>query len=176
RNVGHIIGGRRTPFPTRDDGGGTVRAVVTTVRGLGAAVRTRPGTALAVLVGGFALHVFLPPLLLAVTRQPWTYFTFNPWLRQLPRYVTSSVPVDQKIDFLSRVAVFWFTADGPYGFPEWGFAVDAADLARFLVMSALVAAYFALVLYRRDQGRLRRWRAPPGRPRGLGGGLARRLR
>ena len=142
------------------------------MRGLGAAVRARPGTALGVLVGVVALHVFLPPLLLAVTRKPWTYFTFNPWLRQLPRYLTSSVPLDQKLDFLSRVAVFWFTADGPYGFPEWGFAVDAADLARFLVMSALVAAYFALVLYRRDQGRLGGWRASTGRAGGIVGAFA----
>jgi len=145
---------------------------MTTVRGLGAAVRARPGVALGVLVGVLALHVFLPPLLLAVTRKPWTYFTFNPWLRQLPNYLISSVPLDQKIDFLSRVAVFWFTADGPYGFPEWGFAVDAADLVRFLVMSALVAAYFALVLYRRDQGRLGGWRASTGRAGGIVGAFA----
>ena len=145
---------------------------MTTVRGLGAAVRARPGVALGVLVGVLALHVFLPPLLLAVTRKPWTYFTFNPWLRQLPRYLISSVPLDQKFDFLSRVAVFWFTADGPYGFPEWGFAVDAADLVRFLVMSALVAAYFALVLYRRDQGRLGGWRASTGRAGGIVGAFA----
>jgi len=146
--------------------------VTTTVRGLGAAVRARPGTALGALVAVFALHVLLPPLLLAVTRKPWTYFTFNPWLRQLPRYLISSAPLDQKIDFVSRVAVFWFTADGPYGFPEWGFAVDAADLARFFVMSALVAAYFALVLYRRDQGRLGGWRASTGRAGGIVGAFA----
>jgi hypothetical protein len=151
---------------------GSVLAVTTTVRGLGAAVRGRPGTALGVLVAVFALHVFLPPLLLAVTRKPWTYFTFNPWLRQLPRYLTSSAPLDQKLDFLSRVAVFWFTADGPYGFPEWGFAVDATDLVRFLAMSLLVAAYFALVLYRREQGKLGGWRAATGRAGGIVGAFA----
>src|SRR5207249_3532791 len=134
-------------------------ATPTTFRGLGAAVRARPGATLAVLVSVFALHVFLPPLLLAVTRKPWTYFTFNPWLAQLPHYLVSSAPLDQKIDFLSRVAVFWFSADGPYGFPEWGFAVDAMDLVRFLAMSLLVGAYFALVLHRREQGRLAGWRA-----------------
>jgi hypothetical protein len=130
------------------------RAVTTTFRGIYAAVRARPGATLCVVVAIFALHVFLPPLLLAVTRKPWTYFTFNPWLAQLPRYLTSSAPLDQKIDFLSRVAVFWFSADGPYGFPEWGFAVDTMDLVRFLAMSLLVAAYFALVLHRREHGRL----------------------
>ena len=149
-----------------------MRAVTTTLRGLGAAVRARPGATFGVLVGVFALHVFLPPLLLAVTRKPWTYFTFNPWLRQLPRYLTSSAPLDQKLDFLSRVAVFWFSADGPYGFPEWGFAVDTMDLARFLAMSLLVAAYLALVLYRRDQGRLGGWRASTTRAGGIVGAFA----
>jgi len=151
---------------------GSARAVTTTLRGIGAALRARPGATLAVLVGVLALHVFMPPLLLAATRKPWTYFTFNPWLRQLPAYLGSSAPLDQKIDFLSRVAVFWFTADGPYGFPEWGFAVDAMDLLRFLAMSILVAAYFALVLYRRRQGRLTGWRASTGRAGGVMGAFA----
>src|SRR6266550_3655669 len=147
---------------------GLPRAVTTTFRGLGAAVRARPGATLAVL----ALHVFLPPLLLAVTRKPWTYFTFNPWLAQLPHYLVSSAPLDQKIDFLSRVAVFWFSADGPYGFPEWGFAVDAMDLVRFLAMSLLVGAYFALVLHRREHGRLAGWRAGTSRAGGIVGAFA----
>jgi hypothetical protein len=152
--------------------GGSVRAVTTILRGLGAALRARPGATLAMAIGVFALHIFLPPLLLAVTRKPWTYFTFNPWLRQLPSYLISSAPLDQKIDFLSRVAVFWFAADGPYGFPEWGFAVDAMDLARFLAMSLLVAAYFALVLYRREQGRLPGWRGGTSRAGGIVGAFA----
>src|SRR2546422_180806 len=61
-----------------------VRAVMATLRGIGAAVRARPGTALAVVGGVLALHVFLPPLVLTVTRTPWTYFAFNPWLPRLP--------------------------------------------------------------------------------------------
>ena len=151
---------------------GSARAVTTTLRGIGAALRARPRTTLAVLIGVFALHVFLPPLLLAATRKPRTYFTFNPWLRQLPAYLGSSAPLDQKIDFLSRVAVFWFSADGPYGFPEWGFAVDAMDLLRFLAMSVLVAAYVALVLYGRQQGRLTGWRVSTGRAGGVMGACA----
>ena len=150
----------------------SARAVTTTLRGIGAAWRARPGATLAVLVGVLALHVFLPPLVLAATRKPWTYFTFNPWLRRLPTYLGSSAPLDQKLDFLSRVAVFWFTADGPYGFPEWGFAVDAMDLLRFLAMSVLVAAYVALVLYRQRQGRLAGWRASTGRAGGVMGAFA----
>jgi hypothetical protein len=149
-----------------------VRAVMATLRGIGTAVRARPGTALAVVGGVLALHVFLPPLVLTVTRTPWTYFAFNPWLARLPDYLVSSVPLEQKLDFLSRVALFWFTADGPYGFPEWGFAVDTMDLGRFLAMSLLVGAYFALVLYRREQGRLAGWRAGTSRAGGIVGAFA----
>src|SRR5262249_18324221 len=47
---------------------------------------------------------------------------------------------------------FWFSADGPYGAPEWGFAVDTADIARFVLMSALIGTYFALWNYRRLRG------------------------
>jgi len=150
---------------------GLVRAVATTVRGIGAAVRARPVATLAVAAAVFALHIFLPPLLLAVTRTPWTYFTFNPWLAQLPRYLTSSVPLEQKLDFLSRVAVFWFSADGPYGFPEWGFAVDAADLGRFLLVALLVAMYFALVLDRRARTGASGWRGGASRAGGVVGGF-----
>ena len=146
--------------------------VTTTLRGIGAAVRARPFAAFGVAFGVFALHALLPPLLLAVTRKPWTYFTFNPWLAQLPSYLSSGAPLEQKLDFLSRVAVFWFSADGAYGFPEWGFAVDAMDLVRFLAMSLLVAVYFALVLRGRDQGRLMGWRAGTSRAGGIAGAFA----
>jgi hypothetical protein len=148
------------------------RPVTTTLRGIGAAVRARPFATFGVGVGVLALHALLPPLLLAATRKPWTYFTFNPWLAQLPTYLSSSAPLEQKLDFLSRVAIFWFSADGAYGFPEWGFAVDTMDLARFLTMSLLVAAYFALVLHSRDQGRLRGWRAGTSRAGGIAGAFA----
>src|SRR5437667_12905181 len=148
-----------------------VRAVMATLRGIGAAVRARPGTALAVVGGVLALHVFLPPLVLTVTRTPWTYFAFNPWLARLPDYLVSSVPLEQTLAFPSRVALFWFTADGPYGFPEWGFAVDTMDLARFLAMSLLVGGYVGLVLYRRQRGRLIGWQSAPSGPGGVTGAL-----
>src|SRR5947199_1844165 len=151
---------------------GMARVVTTTLRGIGTAVRARPGTTLAVVGGVFALHVFLPPLLLAVTRKPWTYFAFNPWLKRLPEYLTSATPLGEKLDFLTRVALFWFSADGPYGFPEWGFAVDATDVARFLAMSLLLGAYVALVLDRRARGRLGGWRSGTSGAGGLVGGFA----
>jgi hypothetical protein len=118
-------------------------------RGVIRAVRARPGTFVGVALAILALDVMLPPLLLSVIRGPWTYFTFNPWLKKLPEYLMSSAPLSQKLDFVSRVAIFWFSADGPYGAPEWGFAVDTLDLVRFVMMASLFGAYFALWRYRR---------------------------
>ncbi|HTO12873.1 MAG TPA: hypothetical protein VMQ51_14970 [Candidatus Binatia bacterium] len=120
------------------------------------------------MAGVIALDVLLPPLLLSVTRKPWTFFTFNPWLKRLPEYLVSPTPWSEKLDFLWRVALFWFSADGPYGQPEWGFAVDGADVVRFGVTGALVGVYVALWLDRRSTG-VRGWRAGSGR---AGGSLA----
>ena len=136
--------------------------------GTGQALRARPGAALLAMVGVLALDVLLPPLLLSVTRKPWTYFTFNPWLKRLPEYLVSSRPFGEKLDFLSRVALFWFSADGPYGQPEWGFAVDGADVVRFVVTAALVGILVALWLERRSLA-ASGWRANSGR---AGGTLA----
>src|SRR5262245_43774078 len=146
--------------------------MTTALCGIAAAVRRRPVAALGVVVGVFAVHVFLPPLLLAITRKPWTYFAFNPWLKRLPEYLASATPLPEKLDFLTRVALFWFTADGPYGFPEWGFSVDALDLARFLVMSLLLGVYVVLMLDRRARGRLGGWRSGTSGAGGFLGGFA----
>jgi len=149
-----------------------VHATARALRGIIAAVRGRPGAFLVGATGVVALNLFLPPLLLAVTRKPWTYFTFNPWLKKLPEFLVSDAPLERKLDFLSRVAVLWFTADGPYGVPEWGFAVDALDLVRFLVLALLFGAYGALWLRAREQGRIAGWRATTGRNGGTLGALA----
>ena len=137
-------------------------------RGIGRAVLARPGAALLAMGSVLALDVLLPPLLLSAVRKPWTYFTFNPWLKRLPEYLMSSTPWGEKLDFLGRVALFWFSADGPYGQPEWGFAVDGADLVRFLLTAVLVGVYVALWLERRAVA-ASGWRAGSGR---AGGTLA----
>lgn len=111
------------------------------------AARRRPLVLLGVAAAVVALDVWLPPLVLSAVRKPWTYFTFNPWLKQLPAYLLGPAPLGDKIDYLTRVALFWFTADGPYGVPEWGFAVDTIDLARFVLMGLLIGLYAALVLH-----------------------------
>src|SRR5262245_26257690 len=99
-----------------------------------------------------ALGAMLPPLVLSVAPKPCTYFAFNPWLKRLPEYLVADRPIGEKLDFLSRVALFWFSADGAYGAPEWGFAVDSLDLARLVITGALAGAYFCLLLALRRQG------------------------
>ncbi len=145
-----------------------VNAIASAFVGIAVALRRRPGAFLMIAAGVFALNALLPPLLLAVVRTPWTYFTFNPWLKRLPEFLVSDAPLEKKLDFLSRVAVFWFTADGPYGVPEWGFAVDSLDLVRFLALALLFGAYGALWLTARERGQVAGWRATAG---GRGGTL-----
>ncbi len=141
-------------------------------RGIAAGVRARPRLFLAVAALVFALDLLLPPLVLSVARQPVDFFTFNPWLRRLPEYVLSSrIPLSQKVEFLPGLALFWFSADSPYGGTEWGFAVDPTDLARFLATGLLVAGYFALWLYRRDQVAAAGWGLRLGRPGGIAGAV-----
>src|SRR5437867_6438911 len=147
-------------------------AVVRVWRGIHAAVGARPVAFLAIAWAVLALNVLLPPLVLAATRKPWTYFTFNPWLKKLPEFLTSGETFEKKLDFLSRVALYWFTADGPYGVPEWGFAVDTTDVLRFVVMALLVGAYGALWLYARQQGRVSGWRASATKSGGVVGAFA----
>jgi hypothetical protein len=137
-------------------------------RGIGRAVRGHPAAFLLTTAGVLALDVLLPPLLLSVVRTPWTYFTINPWLARAPEYLASVRPWGEKLHFLSGVALFWFSADGPYGQPEWGFAVDASDLARFLVTALLIGIYVALWLERRAAGA----RVAAGRSGGVVGAVA----
>jgi hypothetical protein len=124
-------------------------AVASALRAVGRAIRARPAVVALVAAAVVALDVLLPPLVLSVFRAPWTFFTFNPWLKSLPAYLVSSKPWSDKLDFLTRVALFWFSADGPYGVPEWGFAVDTMDVVRFVATGLLLGVYVALWLERR---------------------------
>ena len=49
-----------------------IRAVRAVARGIGRALRARPGAIALTVAGVLALDVFLPPLLLSVARKPWT--------------------------------------------------------------------------------------------------------
>jgi hypothetical protein len=127
-------------------------AAAKSIGGLAAAIHARPKVFMAVGLGVFASDVFLPPLFLSLTRKPWDYFAFNPWLSKLPEYLVSSdVSLQSKLEFLPHLALFWFSANDRIGFVEWGFTVDVTDLLRFLFTSFIAGAYFALWFYRRDQ-------------------------
>jgi hypothetical protein len=115
-------------------------------RGVVSAVRARPWLVLSVIGAALVLQIALPPLVLSMTRKPWTYAAINPWLKSLPQFLTSSTPLGDKVSFLSRVAWFWVSADGDYGTPEWGFAVDTMDALRFTATAILIGLYAALAV------------------------------
>lgn len=148
-------------------------SVITRVfRGIGAAIRARWKVFLAVAVAVFVLDLFLPLLVLSVTRKPWDYFTFNPWVKKLPEFLFSSnATLQRKLEFLPNLALFWFSADGYFG-PEWGYTVTVSDLFRFLFMSILFGAYFALWFYRRDRLAQSGWGVRTARQGGVAGALA----
>ena len=144
-----------------------MRAIASSLRGIGTAVRSRLWLFLAVALGVFALDIFVPPLVLTVARKPVTAFTINPWLPSLPDYLASGPgSLAERFTKAWGLALFWFSADNSFGL-EWGFAVTTADLARFVFMSLLVAAYFALWMQRRAALPV----APWGRRAGGSGGV-----
>ena len=147
-------------------------AITRVLSGTGAAIRARWKIFLAVAVAVFVLDLFLPLLVLSLTRKPWDYFAFNPWLRKLPEYLISGdATLQRKLEFLSNLALFWFSADGYFG-PEWGYTVTVSDLFRFFFMSVLFGAYFALWFYRRDQLAQSGWGVRTARQGGVAGALA----
>jgi hypothetical protein len=128
------------------------QAVIRVLWGIAHAVRSRAGVFAGVAVGVFALDLLLPPALLSLVRKPFDYFAFNAWLPELPRYLLNGeVPTQRKLEFIPKLALFWFSADSPFGGVDWGFAVTVADLLRFLSLGLLFGLYFALVLHCRDQ-------------------------
>jgi hypothetical protein len=154
--------------------GGMSAGVLATVgdaaRGTVAAIRARPGAFLGAAAAVFLLSLLLPPLVLSVARKPVDYATFNPWLKRLPEYLASDVPRAEKLARLPDLALFWFSADSPFGGTEWGYAVDVRDLGRLLLTSLLFGAYVALWRHRRAApvG----WRPAAARSSGVAGALA----
>ena len=81
-------------------------------------------------------------IVLSIARKPVDCFAVSAWLPELPAYVFSSdVLLQRKLEFLPNMALFWFSADSPYGGVDWGFAVTVSDLIRFLLLSALFGIY-----------------------------------
>lgn len=139
-----------------------------TVKGIVEAVRVRPAVFVGATVLMLVLHVALPPLVLSVVRKPADYFAFNAWLANVPSFLAASdATLVAKLHAVRTLALFWISSSNPYGV-EWGFTVDVADLARFIVTSALIGVYFALVAYRRAQPSVA-WRIHGPRGGALGG-------
>jgi len=144
-----------------------MRAIGRSLRGIGAAVSSRPWLFVAVALGVFALDILVPPLVLTLARKPVTAFTINPWLPALPDYLASGRgSLGERVEKTWGLALFWFSSDNSFGL-EWGFAVTPADLARFAFMSVLVALYFALWRERRARVAI----APWGKRAGGSGGV-----
>jgi len=141
--------------------------------GVARALRSRPGGFTAVAASFFALSVLLPPALLSLVRKPFDYFAFNAWLPELPHYLLQSdAPLRRKLEFIPNLAIFWFSADSPYGGVDWGFAVTVGDLLRFLCLSVLFGAYFTLLVFQRDRAPGQGAIAKFGRGGGVSGALA----
>jgi len=128
-----------------------ITTVARTIGGIGAAIRARPKVFGAVALGVFAYTLVAPVIVLSIARKPVDHFTFNPWLSRLPEWLASrEVSLTRKLEFLSQLAIAWFSADNPVEGLEWGFLVDVPSLARFIFMSLLFGAYFALWAHYRD--------------------------
>lgn len=149
-----------------------VRRVIRRIGGgIGQALRARWGVFAAVGAAVLVLDILVPVLVLSIARTPVDYFMVNPWLSNLPGYVASGKgPFTERLGRAWELALFWFSANGAFGI-EWGFAVSAADLARFALTAALIGAYFALWVHRRGRGGLPGWRPTVGQQGGMLGAV-----
>ena len=115
------------------------------LRGMWAALAAHPGIFASVMLAVAALNILAPVAILSAVRKPLDFYTFNPWLKRLPEYLSSDeAALGEKLAKLPDLALFWFSAGSSYGGAEWGFAVDVTDLGRILLISALFGLYFAL--------------------------------
>jgi hypothetical protein len=143
-----------------------------TVRGIGNAtgyIRANRRIFVIVAVSVLFLNIVLPPLVLSVIRKPYDHFSFNPWLRNLPAWLTSDEATwGRKFEFLYNAALYWFIASSPYDAPEWGYSATVRDVLRWVLLSLSFGTYFALWSARRGQ-MLSRAPAAAGRSGGRAG-------
>jgi len=131
---------------------GGVRRVLT---GIGRALRARPALFVGVGAAVLALDILVPVAVLSLARVRVDYFTFNPWLGNLPGYLASGKgSLAERLGRAWELALFWFSADGV-----------------FILMAALVAAYFVLWAHRRDRIGAADWRIRAGRQGGVLGAV-----
>lgn len=142
------------------------------VRGVRAGIRARPRVFVGVAFGVFALNILLPVAVLSIFRKRVDYFTFNPWLSNLPGYLASHPdPWSKKLAFLSDMALAWVLSNSPIEGVEWGFIIDVPSVLRFGLTGLLFGAYFALWVSRRDQLRVGGPTANLGRHAGTAGAV-----
>ena len=122
------------------------------MRGIRDSIRAHKRIFIIVAISVFLLNIALPPVVLSVVRKPYNHFSFNPWLRNVPAWVTSDEATwGRKLEFLYNAALYWFIADSPYDAPEWGYSATVRDVVRWAFTSLLFGTYFALWYARRGQ-------------------------
>src|SRR6516164_364894 len=147
-------------------------AIVQTLRGTGAALRSRTRVVWAAAAAVTGFNLLAPIVVLSIARKPVDFFTFNPWLRRLPEYLASSEPLEKKFSFLSNMALGWASADNAGGEGvEWGFVLDVPALGRILLTSLVFGTFFALWSYRRAQGAASSPGFEAARPAGVAGAM-----
>jgi hypothetical protein len=116
-------------------------------------------------------NLIAPVAILSLARRPVDYFSFNPWLSQLPAYLVSGDPLRKKLSFLSNVAIAWASADNKGEGIDWGFIIDVPTLARIFLTSLVFGAFFALWSYRRREGEACGIGFKAARPAGIAGAV-----
>lgn len=147
-------------------------AILQTLRGIGAALRSGPRIVLAAAAAVTVFNLLVPIAVLSIARKPVDFFTWNPWLRRLPEYVASDELLEKKFSFLSQMALGWASADNAGGEGvEWSFVLDVPTLGRILATSLVFGTFFALWFYRRRQGAAGRAGFEAARPAGVAGAV-----
>jgi hypothetical protein len=146
-------------------------AVAQTFRGIAAALRARAKMVWGVTAAVAVFNLAAPVVILSLARRPVDYFSFNPWLSQLPSYLVSGDPLRKKLSFLSNVAIAWASADNKGEGIDWGFIIDVPTLARIFLTSLVFGAFFALWSYRRREGEACGIGFKAARPAGIAGAV-----
>src|SRR5436190_7955026 len=99
RAVDRAAGGRNTEVASMVPRGGKSRAptlysmpmlrlLVDALSGIDIGVRARKTVFGLVALTVFVMDIVVPPIVLSLARKPVDYFTFNPWLKRLPEFLT----------------------------------------------------------------------------------------
>jgi hypothetical protein len=146
-------------------------AIAQTFRGIASALRSRAKIVWGVAAAVSVFNLIAPVVILSLARRPVDYFSFNPWLSQLPEYLVSGDPLKKKLSFLSNVAIAWASADNKGEGIDWGFIIDVPTLARIVLTSLVFGAFFALWSYRRREGEACGIGFKAARPAGIAGAV-----